>query len=88
MSTIGTTTNQDRSPEPLPPFSYTSPTETDPGESGADHEGRGADNSKRGGQHCGHPKEAAVPRGIETENLDNMEQLYFLMHLLGSPQPR
>ena len=53
----------------------------------ATHEGRGADNPKRGGQHCGHPKEAAVSRGIETENPDKMAQLCLPIHLLGTAYP-
>jgi len=91
VAIIATTTNLDRPPEPLPAFSNTSQTEPDHGDLGAgkeaDHEGRGADNPKRGGKHCGCPKEAAVSRGIETENPDKMAQLYLPMHLLGSAYP-
>ena len=37
--------------------------------------------------HCGHPKEKAVPRGIETEYHDKMAQLHHPMHIFGPAYP-
>jgi len=57
----------------------------------ADHDcydGRGAEILTDGGKHCGIPKEAAVSRGIETEDPDKMAQLHLPMHLLGPAYPR
>jgi len=90
VATITTTTNQDRPPEPLAALSNTSQTEADHGEA-LELERRqttkGEERTTLNVEESGHPKEAAVSRGIATENPDKMAQLYLPMHLLGSAYP-